>query len=163
MPKGACQAKIPLPLRSLYEQPFDLDLGFAKISLSQNYGSSVARQRQLLRDLAARAVKRITNAPRPRAGFSVPNLVKCSAVNPASLQQRERAVFDFNGCVRTYVNVRAPFARKLKGAELRQRILLRNFEKGLLVSSPADQRVEFIRWDQIEEVTKPSPRFADES
>jgi hypothetical protein len=107
MPKGACQAKIPLPLRSLYEQPFDLDLGFAKISLSQNYGSSVARQRQLLRDLAARAVKRITNAPRPRAGFSVPNLVKCSAVNPASLQQRDRAVFDFNGCVRTYVNVRA--------------------------------------------------------
>jgi hypothetical protein len=57
----------------------------------------------------------------------------------------------------------APYALKLKGGELRQRILLRNFDKGLLVRSPADQRVEFIRWDQIEDVTKPSPRFADES
>jgi hypothetical protein len=30
------------------------------------------------------------------------------------------------------------------------------FDKGLLVRSPADERVEFIKWDQIEEVTKSS-------
>lgn len=56
-----------------------------------------------------------------------------------------------------------PYALKLKGGEIRQRILLRNFDKGLLVRSPADQRVEFIRWDQIEEVTKTSPKYASES
>jgi hypothetical protein len=86
----------PEKLRSLREQPFDLDLNFAKIILSQNDGSSVARQRQLLRDLAARAIKRVTNTPRPDAGFSAPNLVKCFAVNCASLQQRDRAVLDLN-------------------------------------------------------------------
>lgn len=55
-----------------------------------------------------------------------------------------------------------PYTIKMKN-ETRQRVLLRNFDRGLLVRSPVDQRVEFIRWDQIEEVTKPSPKYADES
>jgi hypothetical protein len=59
----ATQSWSPEKLRSLREQPFDLDLGFAKSALSQNDGSSVARHRHL----AARAMKRIANTPRPRA------------------------------------------------------------------------------------------------
>lgn len=56
-----------------------------------------------------------------------------------------------------------PYKLKIKGGEERNRILLRSFDKGLLVRSPADERVEFIRWDQIEEVTKPSPKDRGES
>jgi hypothetical protein len=51
----------------------------------------------------------------------------------------------------------------LKGGEERQRILLRNLDKGLLVRSPTHEHIEFIRWDQIEEVTKPSPTTRLES
>jgi hypothetical protein len=92
MPKGACQAKIRLPLRSLREQPFDLSLGFAKSALSQNDGSAVARHRHL----AARTLQRVANTPRPHAGFAVPNLIKRSVVNLASQQQCDRAAFDLN-------------------------------------------------------------------
>src|SRR5450755_5062094 len=56
-----------------------------------------------------------------------------------------------------------PYQVKVKGGEVRNRILLRSFDKGLLVRSPADERVEFIKWDQIEEVTKPSPTDRGES
>jgi hypothetical protein len=56
-----------------------------------------------------------------------------------------------------------PYQVKVKGGEVRSRILLRSFDKGLLVRSPADERVEFIKWDQIEEVTKVSPKARDES
>jgi hypothetical protein len=56
-----------------------------------------------------------------------------------------------------------PYKLKMKGGEQRNRILLRSFDKGLLVRSPADERVEFIKWDQIEEVTKSSPRNRGES
>ncbi|MDP3075815.1 hypothetical protein [Bradyrhizobium sp.] len=52
--------------------------------------------------------------------------------------------------------VEEPYKIKIKGGEERQRILLRNLDKGLLVRSPTHERIEFIRWDQIEEVTKPS-------
>ncbi|WOH60929.1 hypothetical protein [Bradyrhizobium sp. BWC-3-1] len=55
-----------------------------------------------------------------------------------------------------------PYTIKMK-TETRQRVLLRNFDKGLLVRNPVDQRVEFIKWDQIEEVTKPSPKYPYES
>jgi hypothetical protein len=56
-----------------------------------------------------------------------------------------------------------PFKIKIKGGEDRQRILLRNLDKGLLVRSPAHERIEFIRWDQIEEITKASPAVRLES
>jgi hypothetical protein len=56
-----------------------------------------------------------------------------------------------------------PYQVKVKGGEVRNRILLRSFDKGLLVRSPADERVEFIKWDQIDEVTKSSPRNRGES
>jgi hypothetical protein len=56
-----------------------------------------------------------------------------------------------------------PYKVKIKGGEERNRILLRSFDKGLLVRSPTDERVEFIKWDQIEEVTKSSPKDQGES
>jgi hypothetical protein len=56
-----------------------------------------------------------------------------------------------------------PYQVKMKGGDARNRILLRSFDKGLLVRSPTDERVEFIKWDQIEEVTKPSPKDRGES
>ena len=56
-----------------------------------------------------------------------------------------------------------PYKLKIKGGEERNRILLRSFDKGLLVRSPVDERVEFIKWDQIEEVKKPSPKDRGES
>jgi hypothetical protein len=56
-----------------------------------------------------------------------------------------------------------PYQIKIKGGSDRNRILLRNFDKGLLVRSPADERIEFIKWDQIEEVSKLSPKFRGES
>jgi hypothetical protein len=56
-----------------------------------------------------------------------------------------------------------PYKLMMKGGEERNRILLRSFDKGLLVRSPTDERVEFIKWDQIEEVTKPSPKARGES
>ncbi|MBX9693500.1 MAG: hypothetical protein K2Z81_14015, partial [Cyanobacteria bacterium] len=55
-----------------------------------------------------------------------------------------------------------PYKLKIKGGEPRNRELLRSFDKGLLVRSPADERVEFIRWDQIEEVTRTSPKERSE-
>ena len=56
-----------------------------------------------------------------------------------------------------------PYKVKMKGGEERQRVLLRSFDKGLLVRSPTEERVEFIKWDQIEEVTKRSPKDRGES
>lgn len=56
-----------------------------------------------------------------------------------------------------------PYKLKMKRGEERNRILLRNFDKGLLVRSPGDERVEFIKWDQIEEVTKSSFKDRGES
>jgi drug/metabolite transporter (DMT)-like permease len=41
---------------------------------------------------------------------------------------------------------------QLKGAAATQVMLLRNFEKGVLVKNPADNQVEFIRWDQIDKL-----------
>ena len=38
---------------------------------------------------------------------------------------------------------------QLKGAEPKQIMLLRSFEKGALIRTPADDQIEFIRWDQV--------------
>lgn len=65
--------------------------------------------------------------------------------------------------IRALTTMSDPYQVKVKGGEVRNRILLRSFDKGLLVRSPADERVEFIKWDQIEEVTKPSPTDRGES
>ncbi|MGX9431600.1 MULTISPECIES: hypothetical protein [Bradyrhizobium] len=47
-----------------------------------------------------------------------------------------------------------PYAISMKNGEQRNRVLLRNFERGMLVRNVADQRIEFIRWDQIDEVSR---------
>jgi hypothetical protein len=76
--------------------PFNLALGLAIIAFSQGDASVVVRRRQLLLDLAARAIKRIANTPSPNAAFAVPYLVKASVIDHAGFQQLDRAVFDFN-------------------------------------------------------------------
>jgi hypothetical protein len=43
----------------------------------------VVRRRQLLLDLAARAIKRVANTPSPNAAFAVPYLVKASVIDHA--------------------------------------------------------------------------------
>jgi hypothetical protein len=45
----------------------------------------VVRRRQLLLDLAARAIKRVANTPSPNAAFAVPYLVKASVIDHAGV------------------------------------------------------------------------------
>jgi hypothetical protein len=46
------------------------------------------------------------------------------------------------------------YSLQLKGGSGEsQALLLRSFEKGVLVRSPSDNRIEFIRWDQIEKLS----------
>jgi hypothetical protein len=56
----------------------------------------VVRRRRLLLYLAARAIKRVANAPSPNAAFAVPYLVKASVIDHAGFQQLNRTVLDFS-------------------------------------------------------------------
>jgi hypothetical protein len=50
-------------------------------------------------------------------------------------------------------NISDVHSLQLKGAPERQVMLLRSFEKGVLIRSPSDNRIEFIKWDQIEKLS----------
>jgi len=77
---GIGQLLVVVPITKV---PFNLALGLATIAFSQGDASVVVRRRQLLLDLAARAIKRIANTPSPNAAFAVPYLVKASVIDHA--------------------------------------------------------------------------------
>jgi hypothetical protein len=47
-----------------------------------------------------------------------------------------------------------PYTLEMKEGGRLQRILLRTFDKGILVRNPVDSRIEFAKWDGIERVSR---------
>jgi hypothetical protein len=47
-----------------------------------------------------------------------------------------------------------PYTLEMKEGGRLQRILLRTFDKGILVRNPVDSRIEFVKWDGIERINR---------
>jgi hypothetical protein len=52
---------------------------------------------------------------------------------------------------------------EIKGGEIKHAIVLRTFEKGVLLWSPGDEMIEFVRWEQIDEMSHPLRRNLERS
>jgi hypothetical protein len=56
-----------------------------------------------------------------------------------------------------------PYVFEMKGGSNVVRIILRNFDKGVLVRDPVEAKIEFIRWDEIGKVRRTAPISSKES
>ncbi len=50
-----------------------------------------------------------------------------------------------------------PYAIELKAGDTFHRVLLRTFDKGLLTRDPVENRVEFIKWDELTKLYRYAP------
>lgn len=51
-----------------------------------------------------------------------------------------------------------PYQLELKTGNKMNRILLRTFDKGVLVRDPSENRIEFIKWDELQKLSRFAPR-----